>query len=61
MKIFFFFFLIFFPSKIFGLNEEWKGGDVKRFSGGGHKINILVRELKKYENDDKKILLFTDR
>lgn len=46
--------------EIFGLDEEWKGGDVKRYAGGGHKINILIRELKKYENDDKKILLFTD-
>ena len=37
------------------------GGDVKKYSGGGHKVNILVRELYKYRNDENKILLFTDR
>jgi hypothetical protein len=43
------------------LNEEWKGGDVKRFTGGGQKVNILVRDLEKYKNNEKKIILFTDR
>ena len=43
------------------MGEEWKGGDVNLFAGGGQKVNILVRDLEKYKNDDKKVILFTDR
>jgi len=34
---------------------------MKRSAGGGQKVNILVRELDKFKNDDQTILLFTDR
>jgi hypothetical protein len=34
---------------------------VKKYAGGGHKVNILLRELEKYKDDEKKVLLFTDR
>ena len=34
---------------------------MKRAAGGGQKINILLRELKKYKDETKKIILFTDR
>lgn len=44
--------------KILGLNEEWKGGDMKNGRGGGMKLNLLKKELKDYDNDD--IILFTD-
>ena len=47
--------------KIYGLGEEWKGGDVKLHTGGGQKVNILKRELEKYKNDEDKVILFTDR
>lgn len=43
------------------MGEEWKGGDVDLFPGGGQKVNILIRELEKYKNDAKKVILFTDR
>ena len=42
------------------MGEEWRGGDVKRFAGGGHKINILKAELAKYKDDKDKIIMFTD-
>lgn len=43
------------------MGEEWRGGDINLFAGGGQKVNILLRDLEKYKNDDKKIILFTDR
>lgn len=43
-----------------GLNKEWLGGDMKSF-GGGYKINLLRDALEPYKNNDKKLILFTDR
>ncbi|XP_043236665.1 procollagen-lysine,2-oxoglutarate 5-dioxygenase 1-like isoform X2 [Amphibalanus amphitrite] len=48
------------PVKVLGMGEEWRGGDVKRFAGGGHKINILKAALAKYKDDKNKIIMFTD-
>jgi hypothetical protein len=47
--------------EIYGLGEEWRGGNVLELPGGGQKLNILVRELEKYKNDENKVILFTDR
>ena len=46
---------------ILGLGEPWKGGNVVRYAGGGYKINLLRKALEDYQNDEKKIILFTDR
>ncbi len=43
------------------MGEEWRGGDVTRYAGGGQKVLLLREELEKYKNDDDKILLFSDR
>jgi hypothetical protein len=42
------------------LGEEWKGGQILYQPGGGHKINILKKELEKYKDDKEKVILFTD-
>lgn len=42
-----------------GLNQPWKGGNMLT-TGGGYKINLLKKSLKQYQNDDKKIIIFTD-
>lgn len=47
--------------RILGLGEPWKGGNVVKFAGGGYKINLLKKALEEYRNDEKKIILFTDR
>lgn len=47
--------------EIYGLDQEWKGGDIKNTAGGGQKVNILKKELEKYKNDETTILVFTDR
>lgn len=42
------------------MGEEWRGGDVARFAGGGHKINMLVRDLAPYKDDKELVIMFTD-
>lgn len=46
---------------MYGLGEEWKGGDIKNSIGGGQKVNILKKELEKFKDDKETILIFTDR
>lgn len=47
--------------RILGLGEPWRGGNVMTYAGGGYKINLLKKALEDYQNDEKKIVLFTDR
>lgn len=44
-----------------GLGEEWRGGDVKKYAGGGQKVNLLKNALEKYKRDDSRLIMFTDR
>lgn len=44
-----------------GLGKSWKGGNMSDGPGGGYKINLLREALEDYRNDEKKIVLFTDR
>ncbi|XP_048505479.1 procollagen-lysine,2-oxoglutarate 5-dioxygenase isoform X1 [Athalia rosae] len=46
--------------QVLGLGEIWKGGDVQRFPGGAHKINLLKKKLEAYKDETEKIVLFTD-
>ena len=43
------------------MGEEWRGGDVKRYPGGGHKINILEKETELHRNESDLLLMFVDR
>ena len=43
------------------MNEKWRGGDMMRGPGGGHKINLLKSALKDYKDDKNTIIMFTDR
>ena len=47
--------------QVLGLGEKWDGGDVARFAGGGHKINLLIKGLKKYKNKANQLIMFVDR
>lgn len=47
------------PVKVLGMGEEWEGGDMN-YKGGGHKVNLVRRALKQYQNDDNTIVMFTD-
>ena len=47
--------------EIFGMHQPWLGGDMANGPGGGHKINLLRENLKKYKDEKDLILMFTDR
>ncbi|XP_020626272.1 procollagen-lysine,2-oxoglutarate 5-dioxygenase 3-like [Orbicella faveolata] len=46
--------------KVLGMGEEWRGGDVKNYPGGGHKINILKKETELHKNESNLVLMFVD-
>lgn len=43
------------------MGEEWRGGNIKLYAGGGQKINILKKNILKYRDDENLVLLITDR
>ena len=45
----------------FGMGQEWRGGDIARYSGGGHKVNILKENFAKYAGREDLVIMFTDR
>ena len=47
-------------SRTFGLGEDWRGGDIANGPGGGHKVNLLKKELSEYADDSELYFLFTD-
>jgi procollagen-lysine,2-oxoglutarate 5-dioxygenase, invertebrate len=48
------------PVTVLGKGEQWVGGDM-HYAGGGQKVELLRDELKKYKDEQKKIIIFTDR
>lgn len=44
----------------YGMGQEWRGGDIVKYSGGGHKVNILKENLAKYSGRSDLVILFTD-
>ncbi|CAF1410609.1 unnamed protein product [Adineta steineri] len=46
--------------EIYGLGQQWKGGNMKHSAGGGQKINLLRENLVRYKDDKTKIILFSD-
>lgn len=36
-----------------GMDEEWRGGDVLRAPGGGHKVNLLRKAMEKYRGEHR--------
>ncbi|XP_076756253.1 procollagen lysyl hydroxylase isoform X2 [Xylocopa sonorina] len=47
--------------RVLGLGKPWLGGDnVKTSVGGGYKINLLIKALENYKNEDERIVIFTD-
>lgn len=48
--------------KVLGLDTMWEGGDITNSPGGGHKVNLLKKELSSWNADKlfNTIVLFTD-
>ena len=47
--------------KVFGMGEEWHGGDLRLYPGGGQKVNILRKGLEQFQNAENVVLMFVDR
>lgn len=43
------------------MHVAWRGGDVVRFPGGGHKVNMLRPVVEKWKNEEKLVVMFVDR
>ncbi|EJW87992.1 procollagen-lysine [Wuchereria bancrofti] len=46
--------------EVFGMGEQWRGGDIRVDEGGGQKIRILRKSLEKYKDRNDLIILFVD-
>ena len=46
--------------EVLGMGTVWKGGDVRKYTGGGHKILLLIDAIKRYKNDPSVVIMFTD-
>ena len=43
------------------MGEDWKGGDVLKYPGGGHKINLLKSVVEDWKNQEDTVVMFVDR
>jgi hypothetical protein len=46
--------------EVVGMNVMWRGGDVVRFPGGGHKVNMLRPVVEKWQEDEGLVVMFVD-
>lgn len=43
-----------------GLGIDWEGGDVAKYAGGGHKVNILKEKLSEWKDEANTVIMFVD-
>ena len=43
------------------MGVEWRGGDVVRFPGGGHKVNMLRPVVEQWKDEADLVVMFVDR
>ena len=48
-------------SQVVGMGEQWRGGDVVRYPGGGQKVNLLRPVLEQWKNQHSTVVMFVDR
>jgi hypothetical protein len=48
-------------SQVAGMHEKWKGGNMELYPGGGHKLNLLRKEIELVKNETDLVVMFTDR
>lgn len=48
------------PVKVTGMHQAWKGGDIEHFPGGGHKLNLLRKEIELLKNETDLVVMFSD-
>ncbi|XP_070560691.1 procollagen-lysine,2-oxoglutarate 5-dioxygenase 1-like [Ptychodera flava] len=45
---------------VLGMGEEWRGGDVRRYAGGGQKVRFLKDAMEKYKDNKDLVIMFVD-
>ena len=43
------------------MGEPWKGGDIQRSPGGGHKVNLLRPVVEQWSKEEDLVVMFVDR
>ena len=43
------------------MGQDWKGGDVIRYPGGGQKVNLLKPVVEKWKDEKNTVVMFVDR
>ena len=43
------------------MHQEWRGGDMENNPGGGHKLNLLRKEIDWMQNETDLVVMFSDR
>lgn len=46
--------------EVVGMHVAWRGGDVVRFPGGGHKVNMLRPVIDQWKNEENLVVMFVD-
>jgi GR25 family glycosyltransferase involved in LPS biosynthesis len=49
-----------FPFECLGFGEPWGGNDMAQGPGGGHKVVLLKQYLERFDDDDERLILFSD-
>ena len=47
--------------QVVGMHVAWRGGDVVRFPGGGHKVNMLRPVVDQWKDQEDVVVMFVDR
>ena len=43
------------------MGQDWKGGDVVRYPGGGQKVNLLKPVVEQWKDEKNTVIMFVDR
>ena len=43
------------------MGQQWRGGDIQRYPGGGFKLNLLKPVLEQWKEREDLVVMFVDR
>ena len=49
-----------FPYSILGLDQQWKGNNMRIGPGGGQKVNLMKKFLSNFDDNDDRLIVFSD-
>ena len=47
--------------QVLGSGENWLGGNIAQYPGGGQKVKLLKEALQPFSEDTENLVLFVDR